>query len=131
MHSLNAFLQVASLVEASGKKAKNKEDDEREGAVPQHCGYSLARMHGEREAAYFRDIGAEMEGSVTVLPCCISSTADAQTWQGVLNVKKFQGYKKRVDDLKMDILIHIPGTEKFPPHFGSVEGHIHYSNLLP
>ncbi|KAK0218503.1 hypothetical protein EDD85DRAFT_942357 [Armillaria nabsnona] len=83
------------------KKAKNKEDDGREGTVPQHSGYSLARMHGEREAAYFRDIGAEMEGSVTVLPC-------SQTWQGFLQVNKFQdgiqGYKKRVDELKIEFL---------------------------
>ncbi len=80
-------------------------------------------MHGEREAACFRHIGAEMEGPVTVLACCISSTAngyltdvardlkDAQPKYGraFLNVNKFQGiiqgHKKHVEDWKMDFLV--------------------------
>lgn len=136
MPALNASLQVASLVEASGipyveklagvavaviklleKKAKNKED------VKELCESitntvdvieTLVSMHGERGAAYFKDICTEMERYLTGIA---DDLKDAQRKhrgiQGFLNINKFQdtiqGYRKRVDDLKADLLIHITG----------------------
>ncbi|PBK65347.1 hypothetical protein ARMSODRAFT_978448 [Armillaria solidipes] len=40
----------------------------------------------------------------------ITDTVRTQTRQGFLNANKFQGYKKRVDDLKMNFLIHLTGS---------------------
>ncbi|PBK84416.1 hypothetical protein ARMGADRAFT_1037142 [Armillaria gallica] len=140
MPALNATLQVASLVEASGipyveklakvavavielleKKAKNKED------VKELCESitntvdvikALVSMHGEQRAAYFKDICTEMERYLTGIA---DDLKDAQRkhrgLRGFLNVNKLQdaiqGYKKRVDNLKMDFLIHITGDSRF------------------
>ncbi|PBK65345.1 hypothetical protein ARMSODRAFT_1052827 [Armillaria solidipes] len=136
MPALNASLQVASLVEASGvpyieklakvavavielleKKAKNKED------VKELCQsitdtvaviQSLIGMHREQGAPYFQDICTEMERYLTSIACDLKDVQGKHRgFKGILNVNKFQdtiqGYKKRVDDLKMDFLIHVTG----------------------
>ncbi|SJL02816.1 uncharacterized protein ARMOST_06153 [Armillaria ostoyae] len=120
MPALNASLQVASLVEASGvpyieklakvtvavielleKKAKNKED------VKELC-QSITDTVAVIESLI------EMERYLTSIACDLKDVQGKHRgFKGFLNVNKFQdtiqGYKKRVDDLKMDFLIHITG----------------------
>ncbi|PBK84426.1 hypothetical protein ARMGADRAFT_608987 [Armillaria gallica] len=136
MPALNASLQVASLVEASGipyveklakvavavielleKKAKNKED------VKELCEninntiaviQTLVGMHGERGAAYFKDICVEMEGYLAgIVQDLEGAHRKYRGFKGLFNVNEFRdailGYGKRVDDLKMDFLIHVTG----------------------
>ncbi|KAK0450470.1 uncharacterized protein EV420DRAFT_1561967 [Desarmillaria tabescens] len=136
MSALNASLQVANIVEASGipyvenlaklavavielleKKGKNRED------VKELCEsinntvaviQTLVAKHGERGAAYFKGICSEM------IEYLSGMSHDLQDMQGkhrgikgIFNVNKIQdkikGYKRRVDDLKMDFLIHTTG----------------------
>ncbi len=47
-------------------------------------------MHREREATYFRDISAEMEGSITFLTCCIFPTANGHLTGIACNLKDAQ-----------------------------------------
>ncbi|KAK0437288.1 uncharacterized protein EV420DRAFT_202178 [Desarmillaria tabescens] len=136
MPALNASLQVANIIEASvipyveklaklavaviellEKKGKNRED------VKELCESinntvtvieTLVAMHGEQGAAYFKDICSEMEGYLSGVAHDLQDVQGKHRGiKGILNVNKFQdaiqGYKKRVDDLKMDFLIHTTG----------------------
>ncbi|KAK0218475.1 hypothetical protein EDD85DRAFT_961495 [Armillaria nabsnona] len=111
---------AVAVIELLEKKAKNKED------VKELCKSitntvdvikALVSMHGEQGAAYFKDICTEMD---RYLASIADDLKDAQRKHrglgGFLNVNKFQdaiqGYKKRVDDLKMDFLIHITGDSR-------------------
>ncbi|PBK65336.1 hypothetical protein ARMSODRAFT_1022446 [Armillaria solidipes] len=135
MPALNACLQVARLAEAAGdsvpylesvakvavlvfklldQKAKNKE------SVKELCESiantimvieTLVRMQGERESSCYIDICEEMEKY-------LQGTAQDMTdmklkhrgIKGVFCVDHFrdaiQAYRRRVDDLKTDVMIH-------------------------
>ncbi|KAK0185325.1 hypothetical protein F5146DRAFT_1167000 [Armillaria mellea] len=83
MPALNASLQVASLVEASG--------------VP-----------------YVEKLAKVAVAVIELLEDLEDVQGKHRGFKGFLNVNKFQdtiqGYKKRVDDLKMDFLIHLTGN---------------------
>ncbi|KAK0185321.1 hypothetical protein F5146DRAFT_1072392 [Armillaria mellea] len=136
MPALNICLQVANIAEASGvpyleklakiavtvfelleKKGKNKEDaKELSESIANTIIVidTLVRMHGERAGPYFEDVCVAM---AEYLSRIAQDLKDAQRKQrsikGIFNVDEFRGaiqvYRKRVDDLKIDFLIHLMG----------------------
>ncbi|KAK0218487.1 hypothetical protein EDD85DRAFT_961509 [Armillaria nabsnona] len=70
-----------AIIELLQKKGKNKEDLK---DFPKGIANTIAViqthvcLHGERGAAYSKDIWAEMEGLVTAFVCYISHTANGQ-----------------------------------------------------
>ncbi|PBK65341.1 hypothetical protein ARMSODRAFT_1022450 [Armillaria solidipes] len=136
MPALNVFLKVAEIAEASGvpylenvakvavvifelleQKGKNKEN------AKELCESiantivvidALVRMQGERGAPYFMGICGEMEGYLQGMAQDLKDTKHKyRRLKGVFNVDEFrdaiQAYRKRVDDLKTDFLIHVTG----------------------
>ncbi|KAK0450491.1 uncharacterized protein EV420DRAFT_737266 [Desarmillaria tabescens] len=138
MSALHACLQVVRLAEAASssvpyvrsvakvallvfqlldQRGKNKEN------VKELCDSiantivvidTLVRMQGERGASCFKDICGEMEG---YLHCMVQDIKDMKHrhrgLKSVLSIDEFrdtiQAYNKRVNDLKMDFLIHVTG----------------------
>ncbi|SJL02817.1 uncharacterized protein ARMOST_06155 [Armillaria ostoyae] len=136
MSALNACLKVAQIAEASSvpylenvakvavvifelleKKGKNKED------AKELCESiantivvidTLVRMQGERGAPYFMGICGEMDGYLQGMAQDLKDTKRKRRGiKGVFSVDEYrdaiQAYRKRVDDLKMDFLIHVTG----------------------
>ncbi|KAK0450481.1 uncharacterized protein EV420DRAFT_1646404 [Desarmillaria tabescens] len=136
MSALNVVRQVADIAEASGvpcvenvakvavvvfklfeKKGKNKKN------VKELCESiantiavidAFVRMHGEPGASHFKDICGEME---VYLESIAQDLKDMKRkhrgFKGVFSVDDFreaiQAYRRRVDDLKTDFLIHSVG----------------------
>ncbi|KAK0234338.1 hypothetical protein IW262DRAFT_146280 [Armillaria fumosa] len=136
MSALNACLKVANIAEASGipyvqnvakvavvvfklfeQKGKNKKD------AKELCESiadtivvidTLVRMHGDQDTSCYIDICGEME---TYLQCMAQDIKDFKLkhrgLRGGLCVDDFrdaiQSYRRRVDDLKTDFLIHTVG----------------------
>ncbi|KAK0450489.1 uncharacterized protein EV420DRAFT_1562051 [Desarmillaria tabescens] len=136
MPALNACLKVASIAEASGvpyvekvakvavfifelleKKGKNKNN------VKEPCESiantivvidTFVRMHGEPGASHFKDVCGEME---VYLESMAQELKDIKRkhrgLKGVFSVDDFRGaiqsYRRRVDNLKTDFLMHSVG----------------------
>ncbi|PBK84417.1 hypothetical protein ARMGADRAFT_1018540 [Armillaria gallica] len=136
MPALNVCLQVANIAEASGvpyveklakvavavfelleKKGKNMKDArELSESIANTIIVidTLVGMHGERAGPYFEDICGAM---AEYLDSIARDLKDAQQKhrgiKGIFNVDEFrdaiQVYRKRVDDLRTDFLIHLMG----------------------
>ncbi|KAK0450472.1 uncharacterized protein EV420DRAFT_1646386 [Desarmillaria tabescens] len=136
MPALNACLKVANIAEASGvpyvenvakvavsvfelleHKGKNKKN------VKELCESiantiavidAFVRMHGEPEASHFKDICGEMEKYLESMAQELKDIKRKHRGlKGVFSVHDFrdaiQTYRRRVDDLKTDFLIHSVG----------------------
>ncbi|KAK0218494.1 hypothetical protein EDD85DRAFT_866782 [Armillaria nabsnona] len=136
MSALNVFLKVAEIAEASSvpylenvakvavvifelleQKGKNKEN------AKELCESiantivvidTLVRMQREQGAPYFMGICEEMEGYLRGIAQDLKDTKRKHRGiKGVFNVDDFRDairvYRKRVDDLKIDFLIHVTG----------------------
>ncbi|KAK0450486.1 uncharacterized protein EV420DRAFT_1766592 [Desarmillaria tabescens] len=136
MPALNACLKVANIAEASGvpyvenvakvaastlklleQKRKNKKDSKE---LCESIANTImviddfVRMHGELGASHFKDICAEMEGYLQKMAEDLKDTKRKHRGiKGVFSVDDFrdaiQAYRRRVDDLKTDFIIHSVG----------------------
>ncbi|KAK0491762.1 hypothetical protein EDD18DRAFT_1334603 [Armillaria luteobubalina] len=120
-------LQVASLIKASEvavaviellkEKAKNKDDvKELRETIKNTVSViqALVAKHGEQGGEYFKDICEEMEGYLAGIGEDLEGTRrKSHGIKGFFNANQLRdtilSYKKRVDDLKTDFLIHITG----------------------
>ncbi|KAK0491741.1 hypothetical protein EDD18DRAFT_1186132 [Armillaria luteobubalina] len=136
MSALNACLKVSQIAEASSvpylenvakvavvifellkQKGKNQKD------AKELCESiantivvidALVRMQGERGAAYFMGICGEMETYLQDMAKDIKDIKRKQSRiKGIFKVDEsrdaIQAYRKRVDDVKTDFLIHVTG----------------------
>ncbi|KAK0218483.1 hypothetical protein EDD85DRAFT_355156 [Armillaria nabsnona] len=138
MPALNACLQVARLAEAAGdsvpylesvakiavlvfklldQKAKNKE------SAKELCESiantilvinDLVRMQGEGETSCYIDICVEMEGYLQGMAQDLKDIKRKHRGiKGIFSVEDYrdaiQAYRRRIDDLKMDFVIHSVG----------------------
>ncbi|PBK65332.1 hypothetical protein ARMSODRAFT_978432 [Armillaria solidipes] len=136
MPALNVCLQVANIAEASGipyleklakvaltvfelleKKGKNKKDaKELSESIANTIIVidALIRMHRERAGPYFEDICAAMAEYLDSIAQDLKAAQRKQRGiRGLFNIDEFRDaihvYRKRVDDLKLDFLIHLMG----------------------
>ncbi|SJL02830.1 uncharacterized protein ARMOST_06168 [Armillaria ostoyae] len=136
MPALNVCLQVANIAEASGvpyleklakvavtvlelleKRGKNKKDaKELSESIANTIIVidTLVRMHGECASPYFEDICGAMAGYLDGIAQDLKAAQRKQRGiRGLFNIDEFrdaiQVYRKRVDDLKTDFLVHLMG----------------------